>query len=139
MYPYTVENRLDPLQGSRLIRTNGGHSTYHSLQTQVSKRFTKDFGLNAAWTWSKLLDNASEIFQYNNTSPNASLPAAFGGQNLEKGVSLYDRTHKLSLTWLYELPFMRTQQGVLGKWPEDGTLRELRSSNPECQQYELNQ
>jgi hypothetical protein len=115
VYPYTVENRLDPLQGSRLIRTNGGHSTYHSLQTQVSKRFARDFGFNAAWTWSKLLDNASEIFQYNNTSPNASLPAAFGGQNLEKGVSLYDRTHKLSLTWLYELPFMRSQQGILGK------------------------
>ncbi len=115
VYPYTVESRLDPTQGSRVIRTNGGHSTYHSLQTQVSKRFTSNFGLNAAWTWSKLLDNASEIFQYNNTSPNASLPAAFGGQNLEKGLSLYDRTHKLSLTWLYELPFMRTQKGLLGK------------------------
>ena len=45
----------------------------------------------------------------------ASLPAAFGGQSLEKGLSLYDRTHKLSLTWLYELPFMRTQKGVIGK------------------------
>jgi hypothetical protein len=115
VYPYTVESRLDPLQGARTIRTNGGHSTYHSLQTQISKRFTNNFGLNAAWTWSKLLDNGSDIFQFNNTSPNASLPSAFGGQNLEKGLSLYDRTHKLSLTWLYDLPFMRTQQGALGK------------------------
>ena len=45
----------------------------------------------------------------------ASLPPAFGGQRLEKGLSLYDRTHKLSFAWLYELPFMRTQRGALGK------------------------
>jgi hypothetical protein len=62
-----------------------------------------------------LLDNGSEIFQFNNTSPLASLPAAFGGQRLEKGPSLYDRTHKLSLVYQYELPFMRTQQGALGR------------------------
>jgi hypothetical protein len=34
---------------------------------------------------------------------------------LEKGPSLYDRTHKLSLVYQYELPFMRTQQGALGR------------------------
>jgi hypothetical protein len=45
----------------------------------------------------------------------ASLPAVFGGQSLEKGPSLYDRTHKLSLTYQYEIPLMRSQQGVLGR------------------------
>jgi hypothetical protein len=113
--PYNLQPRLDPLQGGRSTRTNGGHSSYHSLQTQLSRRFADSFGLVAAWTWSKLLDNGSEVFQYNNTPHTASLPAIFGGQGLEKGPSLYDRTHKLSLTYMYEIPFMRTQQGALGR------------------------
>jgi hypothetical protein len=103
------------MQGLRSTRTNGGHSSYHSLQTQVSRRFAREFGLTAAWTWSKLLDNGSEVFTYNNTLATASLPAIFGGQALEKGVSLYDRTHKLSLTYQYLIPFMRTQQGAVGR------------------------
>lgn len=118
--PYTLEARLDPMQGARGIRTNGGHSSYHSLQTEVRKRFTNRLGFSVAWTWAKLLDNSSEIFQYNNTSPVASYPAALGGQPLERGISLYDRTHRLSLTYLYELPFFQSQQGfagrVLGGW-----------------------
>jgi hypothetical protein len=61
------------------------------------------------------LDNGSELFTYNNTLPTSSLPPAFGGQRLEKGPSLYDRTHKLSIAWLYELPFMRDQRGAIGK------------------------
>ncbi|HYP07976.1 MAG TPA: TonB-dependent receptor [Bryobacteraceae bacterium] len=113
--PYTLEARLDPLQGGRQIRTNGGHSSYHSLQTQVSRRFANSFGLTAAWTWSKLLDNASEIFVYNNTTFLASLPSAFGGQSAEKGPSLFDRTHKLSIAYQYELPWLRSQRGALGR------------------------
>jgi hypothetical protein len=112
---YTLDARLDPLQGVRIVRTNDGHSSYHSWQTQFQKRFTRNLGLNAVYTWSKMLDNGSELFTYNNTLPTASLPPAFGGQKFEKGLSLYDRTHKVSLAWLYELPFMRTQQGFLGK------------------------
>ena len=113
--PYLIDSRLDPMQGVRIIRTNDGHSSYHSWQTQVQKRFTRSLGLNVAYTWSKLLDNGSELFTYNNTLPTSSLPPAFGGQRLEKGPSLYDRTHKLSFAWLYELPFMRDQRGALGK------------------------
>ena len=113
--PYALEARLDPMQGARNIRTNGGHSSYHSLQTEVRKRFTNRLGFSAAWTWAKLMDNASEIFQYNNTSHVASYPSPFGGQQLERAVSLYDRTHRLVLTYLYELPFFQSQRGVLGR------------------------
>ena len=46
-------------------------------QTQVQKRFTSSFGLNAAYTWSKLLDNGSELFTYNNTLPTCQFAAGF--------------------------------------------------------------
>ena len=53
----------------RSDHSNQRWALYLSLvQTQVSKRFTSGLGLNAAYTWSKLLDNGSELFTYNNTS-----------------------------------------------------------------------
>jgi hypothetical protein len=113
--PYTLQPRLDPLQGVRSIRTNRGHSSYHSGQFQLSKRFTKDFGFNAAWTWSKMLDNGSELFGYVNSNPFAAVPTVFGGQSLEKAVSLYDRPNRFVLSYNYMLPWMRSQTGILGR------------------------
>ncbi len=112
---YTLQPRFDPLQGSRSIRTNGGHSSYHSGQFQLSKRFTKDFGLNLAYTRSKLLDNASEVFTYNNSTPNSAIPSVFGGQKLEKALSLYDRPHRLVISYNYVLPIYKSQRGIVGR------------------------
>ena len=111
-----ISGRLDNLQGSRLIRTNGGSSSYHSAQLLVTRRFTNGFSLTSAYTWSKLMDNASEVFTVADTNlpQQASFPAIFGGQALERAVSFFDRPHRFSLTYVYELPFMRSQQGFVG-------------------------
>jgi hypothetical protein len=113
--PYALQSRLDPLQGSRTIRSNGGHSSYHSAQFNLNKRFSNDLQFNIAYTWSKLLDNGSEIFTYNNTSSLAAIPTYFGGNYLEKGVSLYDRPYRFVMSYYYALPFFRSQQGIAGK------------------------
>lgn len=130
---YTLQPRLDPLQGSRTIRTNNGHSSYHSGQFQLSKRFTRDIGFSGAYTWSKLLDNGSEIFTYNSSSSLAAVPSVFGGQPLEKAVSLYDRPYRFVLTFSYLLPWMKSQTGitghVLGGWQIAG-ITTLESGVP---------
>src|SRR6185503_14735814 len=112
-----ISGRLDNLQGSRLIRTNGGSSNYHSAQVLVTRRFTNGFSLSSAYTWSKLIDNGSEVFGVADTNlpQQSSFPAIFGGQGLERAVSLFDRTHRFSLTYVYELPFFRQQHGFAGK------------------------
>ena len=111
-----ISGRLDNLQGSRLTRTNGGSSIYHSAQLLVTRRFTNGFSLSTAYTWSKLIDNASEVFTVADTNlpQQSSFPSIFGGQALERAVSFFDRTHRFSLTYVYELPFMRNQQGFVG-------------------------
>jgi hypothetical protein len=113
----TLTGRLDNTQGSRLIRTNGGSSVYHSGQLLASKRFSGGFTMSAAYTYSKLLDNASEVFGVanNNQPQQAAVPSIFGGQERERGVSLFDRTHRASFTYVYELPWMREQHGLLGR------------------------
>lgn len=111
-----ISGRLDNLQGSRLIRTNGGSSNYHAAQVLVTRRFTNGFSLSSAYTWSKLIDNGSEVFGVadTNSPQQSSFPAIFGGQPLERAVSLFDRTHRFSLTYVYELPFFREQRGFVG-------------------------
>ena len=112
-----ISGRLDNLQGPRTVRTNGGSSIYHSGQLNVTRRFKNDFTLTGGYTWAKLIDNASEVFAAGGTSSVAvfALPAIFGGDRFERGPSLFDRTHRASFTYVYELPFMRDQRGLLGR------------------------
>ncbi len=111
-----ISGRFDNLQGSRLIRTNGGSSIYHSAQLLVTRRFVNGLGITGAYTWSKLIDNASEVFGVADTNlpQQAAFPSIFGGQALERAVSLFDRPHRLSITYVYALPFMKDQHGFAG-------------------------
>lgn len=116
-YTGTVSGRLDNIQGSRLIRTNGGNSNYHSGQLNITRRFANNFTLTGAYTWSKLIDNGSEVFGVADTNlpQQAAVPSIFGGQRLERAVSFFDRTHRGSITYVYELPFFKEQRGFVGR------------------------
>ncbi len=114
---FALTTRLDRTQGSRLTRTNGGDSNYHSLQTMASRRLSRGLMMQVAYTWSRTIDNASEVFGVaNNNSPqNTMLPSIYGGLTLDRGISFSDRTHRASISYTYQLPFMTNQQGVLGR------------------------
>jgi len=111
-----LTGRLDNIQGSRLIRTNGGSSSYHAGQLQVSRRFAKGFALSGSYTYSKLIDNASEVFGVADTNlpQQAVFPSIFGGQAAERAVSFFDRTHRATFTYVYSLPFYKEQKGLVG-------------------------
>jgi hypothetical protein len=60
-------NRIDDSHGGVTQVTNGGSSIYHALQASFTKRLSRtknfgDFTFTTAYTWSHLIDNASEIF-----------------------------------------------------------------------------
>jgi len=116
--------RYDALQGRRVIRTNGGSSTYHGLQTSLNRRFARGLQAGVAYTWSKALDNGSEIFVFNSNPSSSQIPSIFGGQPIERGLSMFDRTHRFSFNYYYELPFMKAQRGfagrVIGGWALSG-------------------
>jgi hypothetical protein len=115
--PSQIMGRFDPLQGSRLTRTNGGSSTYNAAQLNLSKRFSKDLTFNLAYTRSKFIDDSSDVFSTagNNLPQQSAIPSIFGGLKNDKSVSLYDRPNRMVLTYLYRLPFMSEQKGVLGR------------------------
>lgn len=113
-----LSGRLDNLQGSRLIRTNGGNSIYHAAQLNVSRRFAQGLTFTGAYTWSKFIDNASEVFGVANTNlpQQAVRPPILGfSPRLERGLSLFDRTHRFVMTYVYQLPWQKEQRGFVGR------------------------
>lgn len=114
---YVLEQRLDTLQGGRLTRTNGGDSNYHGFQSSVNRRFRNGLLVSGSYTWSKNIDNASEVFGVagNNQPQQAAFPSILGGQGAERAVSLFDRTHRAVFSYVYELPWMKQQRGFFGR------------------------
>ncbi len=116
-YTGTRSGRIDALQGARTIRSNSGSSSYHAGQLSLSRRFSKGLALTGSYTYSKLIDNGSEIFASAGlvNSSLAIIPHVLGGERNERAVSLFDRTHRGVFTYVYDLPFMRDQRGALGQ------------------------
>ncbi len=112
-----LSGRLDNLQGQRNIRTNAGASSYHSGQLNVTRRFSQGLAVTGAYTWSKLIDNGSDVFGIAGTNAQAmaAVPSIFGGLPAERAVSMFDRTHRASITYVYDLPFLREQKGLVGR------------------------
>jgi outer membrane receptor protein involved in Fe transport len=123
--------RLLPGRGLIRTRTNTGSSQYDSLQARYNGRFlNKNLIFGAAYTWSKALDNASEIFAFGE-SPMAQNP--FDIRDGERGFSGFDRPHSFSMNFIYQVPAFRQQKGFLGRllggWQINGTYN-LASGRP---------
>ncbi|PYQ09121.1 MAG: TonB-dependent receptor [Acidobacteria bacterium] len=107
--PSTVNvNALRPYRGFGIIRLseNAGRSIYHGLQIGLERRFRGGLGFGAAYTFSKLRDNA--------TSKRDIMFNAYDDRGYW-GISDNDRTHVINFHYLYELPFWRNQDTVLKK------------------------
>jgi hypothetical protein len=84
--------------------------------------------LGAAYTWSRTLDNASEIFStFSGGNTVAAAQNPFDVSVAERGVSGISYPHILTVYWNYELPWYKSQQGVLGHflggWSVNSTYR----------------
>ncbi len=98
------------------VRTNTGFSWYHGLQTEFrTNNLFNQLTLKSSYTFSKTLDNASEIFSTfagGGTSFIAQNPLNVKGA--EYGISGLDFRHNWVLSFAEALPFYRSQHGVLG-------------------------
>jgi len=90
-------NFLRPFQGFADITYQGwfGTTNYHSLQTEVTRRFSKGLMLTAAWTWSKAMG-------YGDTG--ATFNPFLGYRSRLYGKMPFDRTHNFVLSYNYDLP-----------------------------------
>ncbi len=75
---------------------NDGYSWYHAFQSNVNKRFGRGYTLGLSYTWSKFMEAISYL--------NAADPRP------TEVISDFDRTHRLTINGIYELPFGKGRQ-----------------------------
>jgi hypothetical protein len=77
-----------------------GVSTYHSLQVQARKHFSRGLTFLVSYTWSKTLTDAESIFnEFSGFTQDAY------NRRAEKALSLNDYPHNLVISYEYQLPF----------------------------------
>jgi hypothetical protein len=104
------------------LRANAASSMYHSLQASMEKRLSRGFSAGVHYTWSSFIDTASEVF--NPSSGEVAVSQDSFNRNADRGRSTYDRPHRLTGNFVYELPWFQNQAGlkghVLGGWQVNG-------------------
>jgi len=97
---------------------NDAYSHYHSLQTTLSRRWGAGY-FQAAYTFSKSTDATS--------TGNTAFNTAFNDESTldaSRGLSDFDRTHRLAVSYRYDLPFFKSAEGLthklLGGWAVSG-------------------
>lgn len=85
-----------------------GTSSYHALQVDASRRFSKGLSFRGVYTFSKALDDGDSLNQ--TTAGNApGLAANPYNLRADKGLATYNVAHIGVISALYELPFGRGQ------------------------------
>jgi len=124
--------RVDPTRGVIRVRANTGSSIYHSMQVSFDHRFSAGLSGGAHYTYSSFIDNGSEVFSPS-TAEVATPQDPFSRNAGERARSTYDRPHRLTGNVRWEIPFMRNQPGVVGRffggW-QVGTLMTFQSGSP---------
>ena len=94
--------------GQELIISSGSHSSYHSLQTSVTKNSARaGLGLQASYTYSKSLDDTSAVLGGLFGTAGVilqTLPQDPWNPSAEKGVSTFDVTHVFNVSVIQLLP-----------------------------------
>lgn len=102
----TTGLRVNPTRGSWTIRDNSGDSIYHALDVKLDRRFTHGLLLRTSYTFSKLIDTGSEVFT---TTGASSFPEdlTFGHRGIDRGLSAFDRRHRVVVAYVYDIPKLR--------------------------------
>ncbi len=99
-----------------------GVYNYNSLQTTIRKQFSRGFGFQGSYTFSKNLSNVG-FNSANMNNPN--------DMNQQYGQTPYSRPHRFIVGYQYELPFKAS--GLVGKfaqgWMASGSVL-VQSGNP---------
>jgi hypothetical protein len=117
--------RIDPTRGSILVRTNGGDSSYHSLQTRLERGFKNGLFLRATYTYSKAIDDVnSEVFT---TSGGDSVGSNPFDRAVDRSVATFDVPHRGTLAFVYDIRApkvdSRLLRGVLDGYTVSGIYR----------------
>jgi hypothetical protein len=90
-----------------LFRDNVGNSSYNAAAAKLEKRLSHGLTVNAAYTFSKLIDDASSVFSqtiFSGPVLNNTGAADAYNRHLEKDLSSGDIPRVFALGWVYDIP-----------------------------------
>lgn len=110
-----------------VVLQSRGYSFYHSGQLTVTRRFAKGFGFNASYTLSKSIDIGSTDPGSTTASgrpdtPNLGLVVQGDQRNLNanRALSDFDRPHRFSTSFVWEIPNFGSNSKFLTGWQLSG-------------------
>ena len=113
------DRRLIQGFGSLQTISSQANSTYHAFQLEATKRMSRGFSVQGAYTWAKSLDQASAI------ALGAAVPNVFN-LGSQWGRSDFDARHVMALSWIWDLPALPSSPALVrwiaGGWEVNGLL-----------------
>jgi outer membrane receptor protein involved in Fe transport len=130
-FSFDTGERLNPNRGAISARGNFADSMYHGLETSVEHQFKHGVQMRATYTYSKNLDDGSEVFAADsptNTTTSYSANLAPGGRGMDWGNSVYDHRHFASFEYVWSPAGLRSENkaadlllsGVTRHWTISG-------------------
>ncbi len=106
--PSANQNALRPYQGytNILLWESSAASSYHGLQTRLTRRYSR-LTYSFAYTFSKALTDANDKTGFTPQDPT--------NYRAERSHASYDRNHIFVASYVYELPFFHSRRDLLGK------------------------
>jgi hypothetical protein len=115
-------------------RIPGYNSSYHSLQVALNSRDFHGLTYGVAYTWGKTMTNLSND-RGQETYDTYNL-------KLDYGASELNQPQTLIINYVYELPFLKAQQGIightLGGWEVSGITELISGTSQNVRQYNDN-
>lgn len=111
-------------RGSVIARTNGGDSSYNSLQARLDRGFNNGLLLRFAYTFSKAIDDVnSEVFV---TSGGSSVGSDPFNRAVDRSRASFDVPHRFVATFIYDIPALAKHgagRALLGGYSISGTYQ----------------
>jgi outer membrane receptor protein involved in Fe transport len=105
MNPFLANPNFGPV----LARTNGGDSIFHAGELKLERSFSHGMLLRAGYTYSKFIDDMSDVFV---TSGTSSFPQDVTNQHGDRGLSSFDHRNNFVLAYLYQLPSVHSSDNA---------------------------
>ena len=101
-----TNNAIRPFPGYTNVTYSefGATSNYNALQTRVSRRFAKKLTANASYVWSRAMDE---------TDSDGTTIGYYLDRRRDYARAGFDRKHAASIDYVYELPGLAKQNGLL--------------------------
>ncbi len=105
-----------------------GFSSYNALQAKLEKRFSRGLYVLNSFTWSKAIDNGSQVLEEPNG--NTGTPQNINDFRNDKGIGTYDQPFNNTTSFVWEVPVGRNRwlgsnwhpavDAILGGWSLNG-------------------